>query len=183
MTQRLVVKCKPFTSPTVRKSFIERFNKHGIAESRLDLLGLLPGNREHLQAYQLMDLSLDTFPYSGTTTTCEALWMGVPVVTLVGETHAQNVSTSLLTTIGYPEWIAKTPEEYIKIAISLANDVGRLREIRANLRTTMKSSYLCDGEAFVKNLEDVYHTLWEKKVKELIQAERRATKEESPESQ
>lgn len=134
-------------------------------------------NRDHLQAYELMDISLDPFPYAGTTTTCESLWMGVPVITLVGNCHAHNVGmslcvrlaevvidsfsgASLMCTIGYESLIAKTQEEYIQIAVNMAKDIPRLQKIRSTLRDTMANSPLCQGAPFTKSLEKVYRDLW-----------------------
>jgi protein O-GlcNAc transferase len=88
--------------------------------------------------------------------------MGVPVVTLKGNTHAQNVGASLLSSIGYSWLIAKTQEEYIKLAVDLANDIPKLQEIRKSLRAAMKSSPLCDGRKFTENLEKVYKNMWDK---------------------
>eukprot|EP01116_Phalansterium_solitarium_P024991 TRINITY_DN934_c0_g1_i3.p1 TRINITY_DN934_c0_g1~~TRINITY_DN934_c0_g1_i3.p1 ORF type:complete len:851 (+),score=284.32 TRINITY_DN934_c0_g1_i3:195-2747(+) len=105
---RLMLKCKPFASASVQQQFLDMFSARGIDPSRIDLLPLLPLNNQHMQSYSLVDLTLDTFPYAGTTTTCEALWMGVPVVTLRGPCHAQNVGVSLLTAIGQQALIADT---------------------------------------------------------------------------
>jgi len=115
-----------------------------------------------------MDISLDTFPYAGTTTTCESLWMGVPVITLTGPCHAHNVGASLLTQLNYTCFITNTKEEYIKAAVDLANDLVRLQEVRKQLRPTMQKSYICDGKKFTNNLEIVYHKLWEKHVQEQL---------------
>lgn len=159
--QRLVVKCKPFVSEKVRKKFWEIFERCGVDSTRIDLMGLLPLHRDHLSAYGLVDLSLDTWPYAGTTTTCEALWMGVPVVTLQGDAcHAHNVGVSLLTQVGHERFIARSIDEYIKIAIHLASDVQQLQDIRRTLRAQMAQSYLCDGAAFTQHLEGVYRELW-----------------------
>lgn len=161
---RFVIKCKPFASESVQRKFKEQFVSRGISASRIDLLSLLPSLHDHLQSYRLMDLSLDTFPYAGTTTTCEALWMGVPVIPLKGVVHAQNVGLSLLKNIGEPvdSLIANSKEEYISLAIQLANDTKRLKTIRETLRTKMKQSYLCRGKEFTKNIESVYRNIWKK---------------------
>lgn len=148
-------------SEKVRKKFWEIFERFGVDSTRIDLMGLLPLHRDHLSAYGLVDLSLDTWPYAGTTTTCEALWMGVPVVTLQGEAcHAHNVGVSLLSQIGHERFIARNIEEYIRIAITLASDVQQLQDIRKTLRAQITQSYLCDGATFTQHLEGVYHELW-----------------------
>ena len=90
--------------------------------------------KEHLGIYNEIDIGLDTFPYNGTTTTCEALWMGVPVVTLAGDRHASRVGLSLLSNIGLPELSAKTVDEYIDKAVKLASDIEKLRFLRERIR-------------------------------------------------
>lgn len=163
---RLVIKCKPFASETVKKKFIAKFQDRGIDSSRLTLIGLLPMNHDHMQAYSLMDISLDTFPYAGTTTTCEALWMGVPVVTLTGKSHAHNVGASLLTQIGCPEWICSTKEQYIACAVSLSSCLSTLSKTRTSIRDRMQSSPLCDSKPFTLSLERVFRDKWAKYVME-----------------
>jgi len=127
----------------------------------LDLLSLFPACGDHLKTYGLMDIALDTFPYAGTTTTCEALLMGVPVIVLRGKSnHAHNVGVSLLQNIGLPELIADTTDECVEIAVNLANDVDRLRRYRETIRPRMLASPLCDGATFTKNLEDAYRRIF-----------------------
>jgi hypothetical protein len=116
----------------------------------------------HLAMYDRVDIALDTFPYGGTTTTCEAVHMGVPVVTLSGSCHAQNVGKSLMTTIGLKECVASDENEYVRIASTLASDVQRISEIRTTLRRDMLRSPLCDAEGFTRALEDIYRNLWQR---------------------
>lgn len=158
---RLVIKCKPFAGETVKQKFIVKFADRGIEASRLTLIGLLPLNQDHMQSYSLMDISLDTFPYAGTTTTCEALWMGVPVITLTGRSHAQNVGATLLTRIGYQSWICPTKATYIQTAVDLAANHGVLAKIRSGLRDCMANSPLCDGKMFTQTLEQTYREKWQ----------------------
>lgn len=157
---RLVLKAKPFASSELREDFYSKLGALGVDRERVTLLPLLPHNTKHLSAYSRVDISLDTFPYAGTTTTCEALLMGVPVVTLRGNSHAHNVGVSLLTSIGRPEWVAADADEYVAIATALAADIPALAEIRAKLRDALLGSYLCDGPAFTKNLEATFTDLW-----------------------
>lgn len=159
---RFILKSKPFASASTRQRFLDRFSAKGIDSSRFTLLTLIPSCKTHLQTYQYMDLSLDTFPYAGTTTTCESLWMGVPVVTLKGNTHAHNVGCSLLTAVGQESLIAYSKEEYVKIAVDLAQDVSRLQHMRKTLRPSMKNSWLCNAPEFTKGLEQIYQDLWDK---------------------
>jgi protein O-GlcNAc transferase len=97
---RLVVKCKPFCCDSIRQKFLSTLEELGLEPLRVDLLPLIHLNHDHMQSYSLMDISLDTFPYAGTTTTCESLYMGVPCVTMAGSVHAHNVGVSLLTKVG-----------------------------------------------------------------------------------
>ncbi|GJQ10742.1 hypothetical protein GpartN1_g2533.t1 [Galdieria partita] len=162
---RLLLKAKPFASSFARKRFEYVFETVGISPDRLDLLPLLPETRNHLETYSLVDICLDPFPYAGTTTTCEALYMGVPVVSLsaAGRNHAHSVGESLLKSIGHPELVARSEEEYVDIAVSLANDLDRLKRLRSSLRKEMLSSPLCDGATFVKELESAYYQMWQAK--------------------
>ncbi len=113
--------------------------------------------------YGDMDISLDTFPYAGTTTTCESLYMGVPCITLAGKCHAHNVGLSLLTTIGHDKgWIAQNESEYIELAIQAAGDLHALSQLRKNLRQQMRSCPLCDADGFVTDLEACYSQLWQR---------------------
>ncbi len=120
------------------------------------------GHADHLAMYGDMDISLDTFPYAGTTTTCESLYMGVPCITLAGSCHAHNVGLSLLTTIGLDKgWIAQNESEYIELAVQAAGDLHALSQLRKNLRQQMRSCPLCDAEGFVTDLEACYSRLWQ----------------------
>jgi predicted O-linked N-acetylglucosamine transferase (SPINDLY family) len=141
---RLLLKGRGFGGEEQRQRYLARFYAAGIAADRVEFLERTAKTEEHLAIYNRMDISLDTFPYHGTTTTCEALWMGVPVVTLMGDRHVARVSGSLLTAIGRPEWIAATPEEYVRIATQLASDRSTLAAIRAGLRDQVKHSVLGD---------------------------------------
>ncbi|MHB8427106.1 MAG: O-linked N-acetylglucosamine transferase family protein [Acidiferrobacterales bacterium] len=115
---------------------------------------------EHLGSYGEIDIALDTFPYNGTTTTCEALLMGVPVVTFAGQQHASRVGVSLLRQVGLSGLIAESAEAYVRIACELAGDRQYLAQLRASLREQMAGSSLCDAKGFAKNLEHTYRTLW-----------------------
>eukprot|EP01063_Lacrimia_lanifica_P031240 TRINITY_DN5104_c0_g1_i3.p1 TRINITY_DN5104_c0_g1~~TRINITY_DN5104_c0_g1_i3.p1 ORF type:complete len:828 (+),score=337.50 TRINITY_DN5104_c0_g1_i3:84-2567(+) len=158
-TSRLMCKSKPFSEPRIRNMFLGYFEKHGIDKSRITLIGIIPQHYNHLQAYENIDVGLDCWPYAGTTTTCEALWMGVPTVTMTGPHHAANVGASLLESVGAPELIASTEEEYIDIAVKLA-DPARLLKYRTELQDNMKKSILCDGPVFMKNVEAAYREFW-----------------------
>ncbi|KAL5230436.1 hypothetical protein ABZP36_029212 [Zizania latifolia] len=157
---RLVVKCKPFCCDSIRQKFLSTLEELGLESLRVDLLPLIHLNHDHMQAYSLMDISLDTFPYAGTTTTCESLYMGVPCVTMAGSVHAHNVGVSLLTKVGLGRLVAKSKDEYVKLALDLASDVTALQELRMSLRGLMTKSPICDGENFTRGLESAYRNMW-----------------------
>ena len=159
---RLMLKSRNFSDKATCRYAMAMFEQHGIDDKRIELIALTPSFREHLNMYNRIDIALDTFPYNGTTTTCEALWMGVPVVSLSGETHASRVGMSILRNIGLADFIARTDEDYIKIAVTAATDIAALNLLRENLREKMTHSPLCDKELFVKNLEDTYRQVWAK---------------------
>jgi protein O-GlcNAc transferase len=142
----------------------KEFAALGIEPDRLELNGTELSQANHLGLYQRVDIALDPFPYNGTTTTCEALWMGVPVVTLAGRTHVARVGASLLTHLGAPDWIAGSREHYVTRCRELAGDLPRLAAIRAGLRERMRLGPLCDAAAFTRGLEDAFRTMWEKRV-------------------
>jgi len=147
---RLLVKNKGFYSLDVQATFINQFKAHGIAEHRLKLMALAPTSFDHLNIYNEMDVALDTFPYSNTTTSCETMLMGVPVVCLTGATHGSRVGVTLLTAIGLPDFVAQTQEEYAIKAKDLATNLPALAMLRQNLRQIMLSSPLCDGPSFMR---------------------------------
>ncbi|KAK6942573.1 Tetratricopeptide repeat 1 [Dillenia turbinata] len=157
---RLVVKCKPFCCDSLRQRFLSTLEHLGLESLRVDLLPLILLNHDHMQAYALMDISLDTFPYAGTTTTCESLYMGVPCVTMAGSVHAHNVGVSLLTKVGLGHLVAKTEDEYVQLALQLASDPTALSNLRMSLRDLMSKSPVCDGANFAVKLESAYRSMW-----------------------
>jgi len=154
---RLFLKSKALRCPHVQEKLRKSFAAYGIEACRLDLSGLQPQTGNHLQMYGLVDVALDTVPYAGTTTTCEALYMGIPVVTLRGRgIHAQNVGVSLLTAVQLGDLVADTEEDFVQKATSLARNPTRLAALRAGLRTRMLRSVLCDGPRHAARLERLY---------------------------
>lgn len=158
---RLVLKAESLSDPEVRQGLRAAFAGVGGDPARLDPLGREPTTARHLSTYHRIDIALDTFPYNGTTTTCEALWMGVPVITLTGRSHHARVSTSILTRVGLTGLIAKSPDEYVNIAVNLARDTERRRQLSSSLRTRMRNSPLMDAPGFVKDLETAYRKMWQ----------------------
>ena len=131
----------------------------GVEDSRVELVARKPW-REYLELYHRIDISLDTFPFNGHTTTCDALWMGVPVVTLAGNTAVGRAGLSVLSNIGLPELVADSEEEYVRIAIKLATDLSRLDNLRVTLRQRMKASVLMDAPRYARQIETAYRTMW-----------------------
>ncbi|KAK4777548.1 hypothetical protein SAY87_017735 [Trapa incisa] len=170
---RLVVKCKPFCCENIKESFLATLEQLGLEALRVDLLPLILLNHDHMQAYNIMDISLDTFPYAGTTTTCESLYMGVPCITMAGSVHAHNVGVSLLTTVGLGHLVAKNEDEYVDLAVKLASDVTALSDLRMRIRDLMSESPLCDGQNFTAGLESAYRTMWRRYCKGDMPASRR----------
>lgn len=159
-TSRLVLKNFGLGANTTQRYVRELFANAGIGANRLELLGHDAVQTSHLERYRTIDIGLDTFPYNGATTSCEALWMGVPVITLAGVTHAGRVGVSQLSNLGLPELIASTPEAYIETAIKLANDLDHLSRLRKASRSRMAASPLCDAPRFTRHLEDAYRGMW-----------------------
>jgi predicted O-linked N-acetylglucosamine transferase (SPINDLY family) len=141
---RLVLKSFGLGAPALQSAVKSRLTAAGIDPARAELLDHAASTAEHLAAYARMDVALDTFPYNGTTTTCEALWMGVPVVTLAGDRHASRVGASLLTAAGHTDWIAQDWDDYVRIAAALSADPRRLAGWRASLREELRRSPLLD---------------------------------------
>ncbi len=137
----------------------ELFAGGGIDPARLEFHRFTP-HTECLTQYRRVDLALDTLPYNGGLTTCEALWMGVPVVTCPGETFAGRHSLSHLSNVGLTETIARDFDEYAEIAAALAHDLPRLAALRAGLRERMAASPLCDGKRFAANFAEILRGVW-----------------------
>ncbi|MBL0312239.1 MAG: tetratricopeptide repeat protein [Holophagaceae bacterium] len=144
-----------------RKRFEKIFGDHGVSLDRIALMPAVPEFRDHLAAYDQVDLALDPFPYNGTTTTCEALWMGVPTLTLQGDRHAGRVGASILSRVGLESFIAEDLDSYIQSAVDWTGRIEELSRIRAGLRDRMASSDLCDAKGFATQVEAAYRQLWE----------------------
>jgi predicted O-linked N-acetylglucosamine transferase (SPINDLY family) len=158
---RLCLKDAVYGDATVRERYQERFARRGISAERLIFQGWTPYD-ENLAAYARVDLALDPFPFNGGTTTVEALWMGVPVVTLAGDHFVSRMGVSHLSSVGLTELVAESPDDYVRTAIDLARDVARLGALRASLRPRMEASPLCDAGRFVRAVESRYRQMWRK---------------------
>ncbi|MEO8039231.1 MAG: tetratricopeptide repeat protein [Betaproteobacteria bacterium] len=157
---RLLLKARSLEDAAVRRSVQGRLAALGIDPGRLLLLGWEKAFGGQLALYSQVDIGLDTFPYNGGTTTCEALWMGVPVITCRGDTHASRMGASLLSAANLPELIATTPDAFVTIARDLAADAERLTVLRASLRDRLRASALMDETGFTRDLEAAYRAAW-----------------------
>ena len=160
---RLLLKCHALTDATVQEDVRTVLQTLDISRERVDLMGHTRTRQEHLAMYAKVDIALDTFPYNGTTTTCEALWMGVPVLSLVGKHHAGRVGASLLNAAGLTDWLADSPTSFKGIARTMAADVTRLSRLRQSLRGQLEESPLCDAVGFVRRLELAMQQVWAKR--------------------
>ena len=158
---RLYLKCKQLKTELVRDRVLGYFEAAGIEPERISMEAFVPSVQDHLNRYAGIDLGLDTFPYNGTTTTCEALWMGVPVLSVTGNRHTGRVGLSLLHAVGLDqEFVAPDVETYIARAIAWGNEPSRLAEVRDTLRDRMMASPLRDEVGFTRGLEGVYRDVW-----------------------
>jgi protein O-GlcNAc transferase len=149
----------------MKENLHRQLTERGIDPARIELRSAYAkdsSNSPYLGVYHDVDISLDTFPWSGHTTACESLWMGVPVITLRGTRHAGRMVASVLTQIGLPELIADTPQQYVEKAAQLAQDLDRMTQLRGELRDRMRNSPLCDGKGFTRGLEAAYREMWQK---------------------
>jgi len=160
---KLIIKSKSFADLSTVNIFKDLFKKHQISENRIDFLGFDSNISNHLDQYNSIDISLDTFPYNGTTTTCESLWMGVPTITMAGDIHASRVGVSILNSAGLVDFIAASKKHYVDIAVNLSNNLDFLQKLRKALRNIVNTSALTNGKNFIKNLEDAYMLMWNKK--------------------
>lgn len=162
---RLLLHSKPLADPAVRQQFGERLRRAGIPDKRVSMRGAL-SRQDYLAAHAEVDLILDTFPFPGGTTTCEALWMGVPTLTLTGDRLIGLQGASLLAAAGLTEWIAATPAASVEKALAFAGDLNALAALRASLRGRLIASPLCDAPRFAKHLQDALWGMWRRWARE-----------------
>ena len=142
-----------------RQRVIDRLSQHAIDAGRIEFVSHQP-RRGYLELYHRIDLGLDSFPYNGHTTSLDSLWMGVPVVTLVGQTAVSRAGWSQLSNLGLRELAAHTPEQFAQIAVDLARNLPKLGELRATLRQKMEGSPLMDAGSFAMGIEEAYRRMW-----------------------
>jgi len=159
---RLLLKTRGLSDPACREGLIARFAAHGIEAGRVSFEGWTRAREGHLALYNEVDIALDTYPYNGGTTTCEALWMGVPVVSMCGATHASRMGMSLLRAAGLSDLVALDAPAYVRIAAGLASDLERLASLRAGMRTQLSRSALMDASRFTRALEEAYRDMWQR---------------------
>ncbi|MEJ2033782.1 MAG: tetratricopeptide repeat protein, partial [Deltaproteobacteria bacterium] len=157
---RLFLKARPFSEPTVAEGARHRFEALGIAPERLVLEGYVPRREEHLAAYNRVDIALDPFPYNGTTTSVEGLWMGVPFLTRRGDRFVSRVSESIARNAGLADWVAMDDEDYVAKAAAHASDLEKLARLRAGLREQVLASPVFDAPRFVRNFETALWGMW-----------------------
>ena len=159
---RLLLKDRLFEGKFARANVIAAFSARGIGRERLRLELPVTERTQHLDQYNKMDIALDPVPYNGTTTSCEALWMGVPLLTLVGQSHRQRVSYSLLKNIGVEDTIAWSVDDYVGIAKQLAKDLPALSELRQRIARSIRGSILCDAPRYTSQFETTLRNIWAK---------------------
>jgi protein O-GlcNAc transferase len=158
---RMLLKFKGGDSPELKERYVLAFERLGVPRERVEVLGWR-APQDHLDMYNRVDIALDTYPYNGTTTTCEALWMGVPTVTLVGQHHASRVGLSLMTRAGLEMFVAHDSNEYVDKAVSFAGQWSALGTLRRSLRASLLDSGLCDARRIGHGLSQAYRAMWRK---------------------
>jgi len=144
-----------------RQAVLDRLNRQGVDVKRVEFVEWQP-RAQYLACHHRMDIALDTFPYNGHTTSLDAMWMGVPVVTLAGQVPVARGTLSILTNLGLGELVAESEADFVRVAEGLANDLPRLTELRRTLRARMEASLLMDAPRFARNIEAAYRMLWQR---------------------
>ncbi len=153
----LLLKAKELSEPTNCSRLVNKFGRLGVAADRIELVEATSTWREHMELYNRLDIALDPIAsHSGVTTTCDALWMGVPLVTLAGGRFSQRQGVSILTALGQEDWIAQSEQAYINKVVQLASDVALRTDLRQTQRDRMNRSHLCDAKGLADALDDAY---------------------------
>lgn len=159
---RLLLKFRGGWHQQIQDYYRNHFQRFGISPDRIEIRGHNKSTVEHLAAYGDVDIGLDPFPYNGTTTTCEALWMGVPVISLIGNRHCSRVSLSLLKRLDMDFFVTSTQQEYAAKACALATNLKSLSKIRTTMRQRLAASDICNKNKFAANIETAYRQMWHK---------------------
>jgi predicted O-linked N-acetylglucosamine transferase (SPINDLY family) len=157
---RLIIKAKALRDLEVQAQVKTTFSARGVSPDRLKLMGWTEDNSSHLDIYREVDIALDSYPFNGVTTTCEATWMGVPVVSLVGQTPAGRQGLTLLTAIGTPDQAVQNVEAFVSKCVALSGDAELLAENRRKLRNRMATSPLMDHAGFASSMEQALRVAW-----------------------
>ncbi len=157
---RMLIKHRGAGEEASRARMESEFQRRGVSPDRIELIGHIKPIDEHLAQYHRADLALDTFPYCGTTTTCESAWMGVPTLTLVGDRHSARVGASINRALGLDAFSADTPERFVEIARACAEDPSPVRSARLTLRDRMRRSPLCDAQDHARAFTGMLRSLW-----------------------
>jgi len=152
----LLFKAAVLNNEDARNSIIKIFENMGVSKDRLELVGFVDSQQDHFKLYNKVDICLDTFPFTGATTTVESLWMGIPTITLSGQTIAHRFSTSFLTCVGLENYCAKSEDEYVQIAVEQTKHRETLLDFRKNLRSRLLESDLCNGKGLASSIETFF---------------------------
>jgi predicted O-linked N-acetylglucosamine transferase (SPINDLY family) len=158
---RLLLQNKPYDDADIASHMRSRFAERGIEADRVALIGKLTW-QAHMETYNRVDIALDPFPYNGTTTSVEGLWMGVPLLALKGDRLVAHMGESILHAVDMPEWIAADAGDYVARAVAFASDLSALADVRAGLRQRLLASPICDAPRFARNLEEAFRGMWRK---------------------
>lgn len=159
---RLIIKAQQLAEPEMAERLLSRMNEALGEKGRIEVLGWLPKRVHHLAFFERIDIHLDTYPYTGTTTTFEALWQGVPSVTMAGNNHCSRVGCSIMSAVSLEDWVANSIDEYIHIAVEKSKDPDALMEVRQKMRKQITSAGLIDGAAFAIKFQEAIHSMVEK---------------------
>ncbi len=156
---KIILKNKQLRSNFTRKIYLEKFAKYGVSSDKIVLMSWSNSRKQHLETYNSIDLALDTFPYNGTTTTFEALWMNVPVLCLNGDSHRSRVGYSILKNLDFNEFIVNSRKEYIEKAVHYSVNKIKMNKLTDGLRSKLIKSNLCDSKAYTKKFENLLKSL------------------------
>ncbi|MDX8405293.1 MAG: hypothetical protein R8K50_03990, partial [Mariprofundus sp.] len=164
----LLMKTRQLHDPYVRQRITDMFTGHGVKRTALNLIAYTESASDHFNMYNQVDICLDTFPFTGGTTTADALWMGVPVITLVGERFVERMSTSMLRSVGLEDLITYSTEDYINRAVELAKNHQQLEQMHSRIRQAMAASELCDAQGLAEHIGIAFLDMHKKYLKQEI---------------